>query len=91
MSGEPADPGAETPASDGEQAPPLLRVVRGDPSPEELAALVTVLAARSAAARAAAAAAAPPARRSMWASRSRLVRPPLAAGPGAWRASAFPR
>jgi hypothetical protein len=64
---------------------PLLSVVRGDPTPAELAAVVVVLAAR---------AGDPPAvsrPRSQWAARERLMRPPLAAGPGAWRASALPR
>jgi hypothetical protein len=69
---------------------PLLRVVRGMPTDEELAALVTVLAARTAAATAAAASgAAEP--KSQWANRGRNVRPPLSAGPGAWRASGLPR
>ncbi|MDP9396888.1 MAG: acyl-CoA carboxylase subunit epsilon [Actinomycetota bacterium] len=62
---------------------PLLRVVRGDPTPEELAALVAVLSARPAPA------AAPPVRRSVWRDPARLVRRPLRSGPGAWRASAL--
>ena len=62
---------------------PLLRVVRGDPTPEELAALVTVLSARPAPA-------APPVRRSVWGNPARRVRRPLRPGPGAWRASALP-
>lgn len=61
---------------------PLLRVVRGTPTAEELAALVAVLAARPAPAPVAPAA-------------PRLWRTPLRAalpgpGPGAWRASALP-
>ncbi|MEV5825025.1 acyl-CoA carboxylase subunit epsilon [Spirillospora sp. NPDC052242] len=74
---------------------PFLQVVRGDPTPEEVAALVAVLTARAAAA-AAARDGRGPARPSRWADRSRLVRgaagtavPPR--GPGAWRASALPR
>jgi len=66
----------------------VLRVVRGDPTPEELAALVAVLAARSAAAAAAASTAAPPP--SAWRDRRRYVRRPLSPGPGAWRASSWP-
>ncbi len=66
---------------------PFLRVVRGDPTPEELAALVAVLTARSAGAEAAAPA--PP--RSAWSDRSRQLRRPLSPGPGAWRRSALPR
>ncbi len=66
----------------GEQ--PVLRVVRGEPTAEELAALVAVVTAR--------AAAAPPETtpRSAWTDRSRLVRRCPAAGPGAWRASGWP-
>lgn len=55
---------------------PLLRVVRGDPSPEELAAVVAVLAARASAG----SATPPPAPPNGW-------RRPLDRGPGAWRQS----
>nr|MBA3719706.1 acyl-CoA carboxylase subunit epsilon [Nocardioidaceae bacterium] len=41
--------------TDGSAEPPLLRVVRGEPTAEELAALVAVVAARRSAAAAAAA------------------------------------
>jgi len=66
---------------------PLLRVVRGDATPEEIAALVAVLLARSADAEALG-----PARSvsGSWADRSRLLRRPLSPGPGAWRRSALP-
>ena len=65
---------------------PLLRVVRGEPTAEELAALVAVLAARSAAA-----AAPPPARpRSAWADPARRLGVAGRPGPGAWRRSALP-
>ena len=64
----------------------VLRVVRGDPEPDELAAVVTVLAARQASA-----AAEQRAKRSLWAARSRQVRPALHPAPGAWRASSLPR
>ena len=70
----------------GEPAPPPLRLIRGDATPEEVAALVAVLSAASAAG-----APAPPRPRSQWASRERAVRQPLAPGRGAWRASALPR
>ncbi|MEU8309000.1 acyl-CoA carboxylase subunit epsilon [Actinomadura sp. NPDC048955] len=74
---------------------PFLRIVRGDPGPEEVAALVAVLTARAGAAAAARDGAAPPPP-SRWADRSRLVRTTLAGaprprGPGAWRASGLPR
>jgi hypothetical protein len=63
---------------------PGLRVVRGDPTAEELAALVTVLVTRSGET-------AEPARgRSAWNDPARLVRRPLGHGPGGWRSSALP-
>jgi len=63
----------------------VLRVIRGDASPEEIAALVAVLLSRPAYAE-------PAPRRapSAWADRSRLLRRPVHAGPGAWRSSALP-
>jgi len=64
---------------------PYLTVVRGEPTDAELAAVVTVLAARATAATGAAGRR--PAR-SAWASRQRLMRQPMHAGIGAWRASA---
>ncbi len=67
---------------------PLLRVVRGEPTAAELAALVTVLAARAAAA---AAVTAPEPPRSLWRDRATLVHAPLLPGRGAWRASGLPR
>lgn len=67
-----------------------LRIVRGDASPEEVAALVAVLTARAQAhAEAAARAGAAARHRSAWSDRARLVRGPLAHGSGAWRASAW--
>jgi len=67
------------------EARPFLRVVRGDPTPEELAALVAVLMVRTGEAEAA------PARtRSAWSDRSRQLRGSLSPGPGAWRRSALP-
>ena len=65
--------------------PPLLRVVKGTPTDEELAALVVVLTAKAAAGGGPAAPA-----RSAWASYW-THRTPLAPGAGAWRASALPR
>nr|WP_221472463.1 acyl-CoA carboxylase epsilon subunit [Amycolatopsis umgeniensis] len=65
----------------------MLRVVRGEPSDDELAALTAVVAA------AASARAPEPDRKqdSWWADKASLVRAPLAPGEGAWRASALPR
>jgi len=64
--------------------PPVVRVARGEPTTEELAALVTVLATRSGSA------AGPPARPTGpgWADRAALHRRPLHPGPGAWHGSA---
>ena len=74
--------------------PPFLRVVRGNPTAEELAAVTVVLAA-SARAAAAAAAARPGARNtagcSEWSSRSRLMRETVRPAPGGWKRSAMPR
>jgi hypothetical protein len=67
----------------GEQ--PLLRVVTGDPSPEELAALVAVLASLGGTD------APPPRRTPVWNAPRRLVRATHRHGPGAWRASSLPR
>jgi hypothetical protein len=66
---------------------PLFRVVRGDATPEEIAALVAVLAARGGEDEA------PGPPRSVengWSDRSRQLRRPLFPGPGAWRASGLP-
>lgn len=65
-------------------APPLLRVVRGEPDDAELAALIAVVAAATAPA-----AAGEPEIADAWRDRSHLVRRPLIPGPGAWRASAW--
>jgi hypothetical protein len=64
---------------------PVLRVVRGEPTDEELAALVAVLSTLGSEPET------PEPTRSAWSDRRVLVREPLAHGPGAWRASGFPR
>jgi Acyl-CoA carboxylase epsilon subunit len=76
----------ETPAPtpDHKAAAPLLRVVSGSPNAEELAVVVAVLASR------AAPAPVEPAW-SLWNRKSRMVRPSLRPGFGAWRASTMPR
>jgi hypothetical protein len=67
-------------------ARPVLRIVRGEPTPEEAAALVAVLSAAGGGD-----APAPDATPlSRWARPSELVRAPVRPGPGGWRASAFP-
>ncbi|HEX3004523.1 MAG TPA: acyl-CoA carboxylase epsilon subunit [Angustibacter sp.] len=68
-----------------EQQPPVLRVVRGNPTAEDVAALVTVLAAAGGGDAPAASAPA-----SQWAASGRPHGAPVA-GRGAWRASALPR
>ena len=62
---------------------PIVQVVKGDPAPEELAALVTVIATRSAAA-------APRQHAGDWATYWRNARAPFRPGPGRWHASAHP-
>ncbi|HEX6352447.1 acyl-CoA carboxylase subunit epsilon [Actinophytocola sp.] len=68
---------------------PHLRIVKGNPSDEELAALVAVVSAVDASA--SDSASEESARNSAWSDRRGLVREPLPHGPGAWRASGFPR
>jgi Acyl-CoA carboxylase epsilon subunit len=70
-----------------EQTPPdpVLRIEKGEPTDEELAALLAAISARLEAGQ----------RRSQerpsnWAAYWRSVRAPLSPGPGAWRASAKP-
>ncbi len=65
---------------------PLLTVVRGQPTPEQIVALVAVVGLRAAEA---AAADQPRASRPLWA--APVLRAPLAHGPQAWRASGLPR
>jgi len=67
---------------------PLLRVVRGQPTDEEAAALAVVLAAKLAARPAQGRAGRSAV--SGWADRARALRAPLTPGPGAWRRAAGP-
>jgi len=65
---------------------PLLRVVKGDATPEEVAALVAVVAALGAGA------GEPPRRRTPeWSAHHRKARVSLPHGPGGWRSSSLPR
>ncbi|WP_028635740.1 acyl-CoA carboxylase epsilon subunit [Nocardioides sp. URHA0032] len=64
---------------------PFLRVIRGDATPEEVAAVVAVLAALRAPA------AAPARVRPEWNAPHRVVRRTLPHGPGGWRSSGLPR
>ena len=63
---------------------PLLRVVAGSPTPDELAVVVAVLSARGTAREETPAF-------SLWARKSRNIRPTQRPGFGAWRASMMPR
>ena len=71
-----------------EDSAALLKVVRGQPTAEELAALVAVIASQAAAASGGPATAR---KASGWTDRSRYVHAPGTPSPGGWRASAFPR
>ncbi|TAK71269.1 MAG: acyl-CoA carboxylase subunit epsilon [Actinomycetota bacterium] len=73
-------------SSGDEPGRPVLRLVRGSATPEEIAALVAVV---TAAARAPQPEPAAPA--SQWASPWRQVRRPLQVGPAGWWASTLPR
>jgi hypothetical protein len=64
---------------------PVLRVVKGDATPEEVAALVAVIASMGGEAPSR------PRPRSSWADPGRRLRTSLPHGPGAWRASGLPR
>ena len=66
---------------------PFLRVVRGDATPEEVAALTVVLRGVSAASTSAE----EPPVRSEWAAAHRQLRTSHPAGRGGWRSSALPR
>lgn len=72
-----------------------IHVLRGQPTPEELATVLAVVSARTAAAQAAAQAAAETARRAgtgpadAWRDHARRIRPVPAPGPNAWRTSGW--
>jgi len=76
-------PDATEPEQDSRR--PLLRVIRGDATPEEVAALVAVVAALGRNGE-------PPKRRTPeWSAHHRKMRRSLPHGPGGWRSSALPR
>jgi Acyl-CoA carboxylase epsilon subunit len=78
-------------SSDDDEAErrPVLRVIRGDATDEEIAALLTVIAARVGSATAADAG--PDRPISAWGDRAAALRRAQHPGPGAWRASAWQR
>jgi hypothetical protein len=91
MTGDGPASGGDGPASggDGSASGPVLKVVAGDPSAEELAALTVAL---SAVLAARGGPAVQPGRdASGWADRSRMMGAPPSPGPDAWRRSAWPR
>lgn len=63
---------------------PMLRIVHGSPTPDELAIVVAVIAGRAGQAEEVP-------HFSLWNRKSRQVRPSLRPGYGAWRASTMPR
>jgi hypothetical protein len=68
-----------------DQPHPYLRIVKGDATPEEIAALVAVLAA------AGPSDAPPPRRTPEWSAHHRLHRVSFPSGPNGWRSSGLPR
>ena len=91
-SSDPGDPSGlhsgrhdQVPSPSGDQAPSLLRVVRGEPSAEELAALTVVVAALSQRRERRR-----PALVGAWASYADTHRRPLRRGEGGWRAAGRP-
>ena len=80
--------GTEGGGSDASSVP-FLRVVKGDATPEEVAALTAVLQGVASAQAAAAGGTKKP--RSEWSAHHRKARPTFPSGPGGWRSSAMPR
>ncbi|WP_264761871.1 acyl-CoA carboxylase subunit epsilon [Frankia tisae] len=66
---------------DGRTSPPRLRLIRGNATPEEIAAVVAFFAARAVPAES------PSTVRSAWADPAQAVRSPLTTGAGSWRRS----
>ncbi|MEI6362286.1 MAG: acyl-CoA carboxylase subunit epsilon [Actinomycetes bacterium] len=77
-------PTRDSRASDEAPREPLLRIVSGSPTPDEVAIIVAVMAGRGRPAEDAP-------QFSLWSRKSRQVRPSLRPGFGAWRASTMPR
>jgi hypothetical protein len=73
--------------SGDEAARPVLRVVSGSPTPEELAVLTAVMAAATAAGGSAAPSVRD--RRGRWADPAASLRRPLLPGPNGWRAAGW--
>lgn len=73
------------PATEPVTTPPFLRVVKGEPTPQELAALVAVIASLGALADT------PPRRTPEWSAPHRRMRAPHPHGPGGWLSSGLRR
>ena len=71
-------------AAENDEQQPVLRVVRGDATPEEIAALVAVIGSLGAPAEP------EPKPAPAWSSHHRKVRRTLPHGPGGWRNSGLP-
>lgn len=70
--------------TENSSAAPQLRIVHGNPTPEEVAVVIAVASSRGAAP-------AEDPKFSLWARKSRMTRPAQRPGFGAWRASVMPR
>lgn len=85
MSAATTGPTPQEDAPDDPAAVPVIRVLGGNPTPAQLAALTAVLTA------AGGDSGAEPRPRTLWTNRSRYARPRPSVGPDGWRASALPR
>jgi hypothetical protein len=74
---------SDTVSEDETPVAPMITVVKGDPTPEEIAAVVVAIASLQAAG-----ADRPAPRVSQWSAYWRSLRAPVAPGPGSWRQSA---
>jgi Acyl-CoA carboxylase epsilon subunit len=70
--------------------PPFLKIINGDASDEEVAALVAAIVAVTAARSGVGGGQAPPAVLHNWNEKSRLMRPAVHPSAGGWRRSALP-
>jgi len=85
VTGRQAPAGAEAVGTDAATATaPMIQVVRGNPAPEDIAAIVTVLAAASGGGEQPT----PGPRLAGWGSRGPWTRPAHPRGPGWWRSAA---
>jgi hypothetical protein len=83
----PSTPATEPDGPTPEERRAAFRIVRGEPTDEEVAALTVVLAAAAASA----VTTAPAAVRDRWSDPAARLRAPLHPGPGAWKTSTWPR